>query len=63
MNGKIEVISSQVLFPVALRYAWGKNPGCLVLKGRDELPLLPYRSDNWEGITDKRIYDPEIVYF
>lgn len=63
VNERIEVISSQVLFPVALRYAWGKNPGSLVLKGKDGLPLLPYRSDNWEGITDKRIYDPEIVYF
>ena len=63
VDGRIEVTSSQILCPVALRYAWGKNPGNLVLKGENELPLLPYRSDKWEGITDKRTYDPEIVYF
>lgn len=63
VDGRIEVTSSQILYPVALRYAWGKNPGNLVLKGENELPLLPYRSDKWEGITDKRTYDPEIVYF
>lgn len=63
-DGKsIVVTSSEVSRPVALRYAWGKNPGQLVLIGEEGLPLLPYRSDQWEGVTDKRTYHPDIIYF
>lgn len=60
---RIKVTALAVPRPVALRYAWAKNPGALSLKGADGLPLLPYRSDTWKGVTDERTYHPDIVYF
>ena len=36
--------------PVAVRYAWAPNPA-LSLFGDSGLPLLPFRTDDWEGIT------------
>lgn len=62
-NGVVEIYSKQVKEPVAVRYAWAKNPGELVLYEKDGLPLLPYRSDNWKGLTDERVYHPEIIYW
>ncbi|PXV59983.1 sialate O-acetylesterase [Dysgonomonas alginatilytica] len=59
----ITVYSEKVQNPQAVRYAWSKNPGELNLYGKNSLPVLPYRSDNWKGITDDRVYDPDIVYF
>lgn len=59
----IIVYSEEVQSPKAVRYAWSKNPGKLNLYGENGLPVLPYRSDNWKGITDERVYDPNIVYF
>lgn len=59
----IIVCSDKVQNPQAVRYAWSKNPGELNLYGKNSLPVLPYRSDNWKGVTDDRVYDPNIVYF
>lgn len=62
-NGMVEIYSDAVPHPVAVRYAWAKNPGDLVLFGKNGLPLLPYRSDKWKGLTDDRVYHPDIVYW
>lgn len=62
-NGTVEIYSDKVPNPVAVRYAWAKNPGDLVLFGKNGLPLLPYRSDAWKGLTDERLYHPDIVYW
>ena len=47
---KIEVRSTQVPDPVAVRYAWADNPVCNV-GSWEGLPLTPFRTDDWPGIT------------
>lgn len=46
----IVVSSSKVSNPVALRYAWADNPDTN-LYNEDNLPAIPFRTDDWEGIT------------
>jgi sialate O-acetylesterase len=48
--GKIEVWSDDVSDPVAVRYAWANNPVCNVY-GDAGLPLTPFRTDDWPGVT------------
>jgi sialate O-acetylesterase len=36
--------------PVAVRYAWADNPVCNV-QNKEGLPLTPFRSDQWPGVT------------
>lgn len=49
-DGRIEVISADVPNPVAVRYAWADNPICN-LYSTDDLPLTPFRTDDWPGLT------------
>lgn len=49
-NDTIEVWSDEVSEPAAVRYAWADNPVCNVY-GRDGLPLTPFRTDEWPGVT------------
>jgi sialate O-acetylesterase len=49
-NNKIVVSSDKVADPVAVRYAWADNPVCNVYS-RDGLPLTPFRTDDWQGVT------------
>jgi sialate O-acetylesterase len=60
---KIIVSASKVVSPVAVRYAWAKNPGLLHLYSTEGLPLVPFRSDNWKGITDERVFSLDEIYF
>ena len=46
----VVVSSPQVSQPVAVRYAWANNPVCNVY-GKTGLPLTPFRSDDWPGVT------------
>ena len=48
--GAIEVWSDTVSDPVAVRYAWADNPVCNVYS-REGLPLTPFRTDDWPGVT------------
>lgn len=63
INGKLLVSSDEVKNPKALRYAWAKNPGKLNMYNANKLPLRPYRSDDFKGVTNGRVYDPNIIYF
>lgn len=36
--------------PVAVRYAWADNPECNLINGQG-LPAVPFRTDDWPGIT------------
>jgi sialate O-acetylesterase len=47
---KVEVWSDLVSEPVAVRYAWADNPVCN-LQSKDGLPVTPFRSDDWPGVT------------
>jgi sialate O-acetylesterase len=50
---RIEVWSETVSDPVAIRYAWADNPVCNVYGhiGESSLPLTPFRTDDWPGVT------------
>ncbi len=47
---EIKVWSDEVQSPVAVRYAWADNPVCNT-QNREGLPLTPFRTDDWTGIT------------
>jgi sialate O-acetylesterase len=47
---RVEVWSDDVAEPVAVRYAWADNPVCN-LRSREGLPVTPFRTDDWPGIT------------
>jgi sialate O-acetylesterase len=49
-DGRIEVSSSSVSAPVAVRYAWAQNPICNLFS-KNGLPLTPFRTDDWPGVT------------
>lgn len=49
-DNRVEVFSSQVSNPVAVRYAWADNPVCNMFDGAG-LPLTPFRTDDWPGVT------------
>jgi sialate O-acetylesterase len=47
----VEVSSPAVKEPVAVRYAWADNP-IANLQSREGLPVDPFRTDDWPGITE-----------
>jgi sialate O-acetylesterase len=47
---KIEVWSDAVADPAAVRYAWSDNP-VANLRSRENLPVTPFRTDDWPMIT------------
>lgn len=50
---QIRVHSEGVSSPAAVRYAWANNPICNV-QNREGLPLTPFRTDDWKGVTAER---------
>ena len=50
---QIEVWSDQVAEPKAVRYGWANNPVVNVYD-KAALPLTPFRTDDWPGLTDGR---------
>jgi sialate O-acetylesterase len=49
---KVVVWSDAVTAPVAVRYAWADNPVCN-LYSTEGLPLTPFRTDDWPGVTSE----------
>ena len=49
-TNEVTVWSDSVNAPVAVRYAWAENPICNMFS-RDGLPMTPFRTDNWPGVT------------
>lgn len=47
----VEVSSGHVPNPVAVRFGWADNPDDLNLYNLEELPAVPFRTDEWPGIT------------
>lgn len=53
IKGKYVVVyADQVRDPQAVRYAWADNPECNLINF-EGLPAIPFRTDNWKGITQK----------
>jgi len=51
IDGDAVVVSSpQVTAPVAVRYAWAADPA-VSLYNKAGLPALPFRTDDWPGVT------------
>jgi len=49
-DNTVIVSSPEVSAPVAVRYAWSDNPRCNMF-GQTGLPLTPFRTDDWPGLT------------
>ena len=48
----VVVTSKDVKEPVAVRYAWADNPEDANLFNKEGLPVGPFRTDDWPGITE-----------
>jgi len=49
---EVVVHSEKVPNPEAVRYAWADNPECNLIN-TEGLPVVPFRTDSWKGITQK----------
>jgi sialate O-acetylesterase len=49
-KNKVQVSNANISNPVAVRYAWANNPKAN-LYDRNGLPVTPFRTDDWPGIT------------
>lgn len=49
---KVVVSSDRVPSPVAVRYDWANNPDGNLFN-EEGLPVCPFRSDSWKGITER----------
>ncbi|MFI5139534.1 MAG: sialate O-acetylesterase [Sphingobacteriales bacterium] len=51
-GNEVVVSCDQVAEPVAVRYAWADNPVCNLIN-ISGLPAVPFRTDDWKGLTQK----------
>jgi len=49
-KNRVVVRSDKVAKPVAVRYGWANNPQCN-LYNQAGLPMVPFRTDTWPGVT------------
>jgi len=49
--------------PVAVRYGWADNPKFPDLYNSEGLPAVPFRTDEWPGLTYKAVYEYELERF
>ncbi len=47
LNNQIIITSNKVEKPVSVRYAWCDNPGSLSIVNSADIPLMPFRNDEW----------------
>jgi sialate O-acetylesterase len=51
-GNEVIVSCDKVAEPIAVRYAWADNPDCNLINS-ESLPAIPFRTDDWKGITQK----------
>ena len=51
---QVEVFSDAIADPAAVRYAWADNP-VSNLYSKEGLPVTPFRTDDWPGITANNV--------
>jgi sialate O-acetylesterase len=51
-GNKVIVSSDKIDALVAVRYAWSDKPVCNLVNS-EGLPAIPFRTDDWKGITQK----------
>jgi sialate O-acetylesterase len=55
-NNKVIVFSDNVTSPLSVRYAWADDNGDANLYNREGFPAVPFRTDQWKGITEGNVY-------
>ena len=55
-NNKVVVYSEEVATPVSVRYAWSGDSGDANLYNFEDFPAVPFRTDQWKGITEGKKY-------
>jgi sialate O-acetylesterase len=53
----VMLVSADVPAPVAVRFAWEDVPAT-TLVNQAGLPASPFRTDDWPGVTDGAVWDP-----
>jgi sialate O-acetylesterase len=60
VDGPTVLVSSPAVpAPVAVRYGWDSNPVCN-LYNKENLPAVPFRTDDWPGLTKPT--DQQVIY-
>ena len=55
-DNKIIVSSDQVQNPVAVHYGWADDDTNINLFNKEKFPASPFRTDNWEMVTENEVY-------
>jgi sialate O-acetylesterase len=42
--------------PLEVRYAWADDAGDANLYNQEGFPAVPFRTDQWKGLTDEKKY-------
>lgn len=58
LGDQVEVYSPEVKKITAVRYAWADNPEDANLYNKEGLPAVPFRTDEWPGLTVGKKYKP-----
>ncbi len=56
IGNKVMVSAVEVTVPVAVHYAWADDAGTANLFNKEGFPAVPFRTDNWKGITEQGKY-------
>ncbi len=60
VEGNEVVVSTDIMTtPVAVRFAWADNPDDANLFNKEGFPAVPFRTDNWKGITENSKFQIE----
>lgn len=54
LGNRVIVFSKEVASPVAVRFAWADDAKAANLFNREGFPAVPFRTDQWKGITDDK---------
>ncbi|WP_338357096.1 sialate O-acetylesterase [Yeosuana marina] len=55
-GNKVIVYSDKVNKPIAVHYGWSDDAGDCNLYNKEGFPASPFRTDNWDGITNGKKY-------
>jgi len=55
-NNKVTVYSDEVTVPESVHYAWADDASDANLYNQQGFPAVPFRTDQWKGITDNKKY-------
>jgi sialate O-acetylesterase len=57
IGNKVAVSSDAVTEPLEVRYAWADDAGDANLYNQEGFPAVPFRTDQWKGLTDEKRYE------